>query len=526
MVAPPAKDLSFYTREELQARIAELEDKKEREAGLPHLYGWSWYAWAWEFFNSKNRYNFLCAANQISKSSTMIRKCIHWATCKELWPTLWKRTPTQFWYLYPSLEVATVEFREKWVKEFLPRGEYKNHPLYGWKENYGAAKKIHSIEFNSGVTVYFRSYEQDIDNLQTSSVYAIFCDEELPEHLYSELNARISAASIRGYWHMAFTATIGQEIWRLTMEERGTKDEKYPKAAKWQVSMYDCKTYMDGSPSPVTDEIIQETIDSCATPNEVLRRVWGRFVVDTDLKYPSFSRKENVKPNHPLPKGWLIFAGVDIGSGGQKGHPSAICFVGVNPSFTAGRVFKAWRGDKIETTAGDVVNKYIELRGKMRPVGQYYDHQCRDFYTVAISKKLPFQKAEKGQDTGANLLNTLFKMKMLAIYDDDPDLKKLVIELGSLKTSTPKPKAKDDLIDALRFAVSKIPWDFDSVAKSGKVYSTKEYRTEREKHWAKQKDERDESGLDLIAAEIDLANEAFDYGGGDEDPFDQGYGED
>jgi hypothetical protein len=417
-----------------------------------------------------------------------------------------------FWYLYPTLEVATVEFHEKWVKEFLPKGEFKNHPKYGWTEEY-RAKKIHCIRFNSGVTVYFRSYAQDSEDLQTASLFAIFCDEELPIELYPELNARISAASIRGYWHMCFTATIGQEQWRLTMEERGTKHELFKKAFKLQVSLYDCKKYMDGKPSPWTDEIIQETVDACATDAEVQRRVWGKFVLDEGLMFSSFSKKGNVTKSHALPKNWTIWTGIDYGSGGKTGHPASIVFLGVSPDFTQGRVFKAWRGDKIETTAGDILDQYTRMKGKMKPVGEFYDHQHRDLYTVAQRRKpaIPLQKAEKGQDVGISTMNTLFKLEMLKIYEDDQDteIPKLVQELMAVRTETPKPKRKDDLCDALRFAVAKVPWNY--AAKKAKKVVDDSNLTEREREWNRQKEAR--GGVDLLEAEIDLANEAFDYEG-------------
>lgn len=500
-------------REALEERIRLLEEQKYLEENLPHLYGWPWYQWAWDYFQSTNRYNFLVAANQASKSSTQIRKCIHWATETTLWPKLWSRKPTQFWYLYPSLEVASSEWEEKWVKEFMPREALKDHPKYGWKEEWKQGK-IHRILFNTGVTVYFRSYEQDVSNLQTSSVFAIFCDEELPVHLYSELNARISAATVRGYWHMCFTATLGQTMWRLTMEEKGTQHELFKNAFKLNVSLYDCKQYMDGTPGPWTDEMIDEVKESCATDAEVQRRVYGRFVVDADLKYPSFSRKLNTKPGHMLPKNWLIWAGIDYGSGGANGHPAGIAFVATNQEFTKGRVFKAWRGDKIQTDAGAIIEKYLELRGKMKPVGEFYDHQCRDLYTIATSRKpaIPLQKAEKGQDTGSTLLNTLFKQQMLELYSDDDEVMKAVIEFESVKTTTPKQKAQDDLIDAIRFAVTKIPWDFTK-AKKTKGKEKEEPKTERERYWAEQRDKK--LGIDLIEADIDLANEAFDYQGDD-----------
>lgn len=531
------------TKEHVEAREAKIQrlkrleeirrttaQKKQLRKSLRHLYGMKWYSWAWEFFNSKNHYNFLCAANQISKSSTQIRKCIHWATAPELWPELWPTAPTQFWYFYPDRKVSHAEYKEKWCKEWLPigpedegtdpltiqkKGAYHSHPIYGWRPTFSDGK-IESITFNSGVTVYMKSYEQAASSLQTSSVYAMFCDEELPEHLLPELQARCFSASINGYFHMVFTATIGQEIWRETIEEKG-RNEKFTTAWKRQVSMFDCLEYMDGSPSPWTESKIQEIIDNQKDENEVQRRVFGKFVVGKDRKYPGFQRSKNYVPGHPVPKNWLIYSGVDIGSGGTA-HPAAIVFVAVKPDFSAGRVFRCWRGDGHLTESGDILDKWLELKGSMHLVISAYDHQAKDFFIVASRRGFAFTKADKGKEVGEGRLNTLFKKGMLKIYDDCPESHKLVTELQNLKNSTPKPRAKDDLIDALRFAVMAIPWDFSVINAPEAVKKPPEkFGSEREEYWEELKQQKG-SGLDLIVSEMDEYTEMLDefgMGGGD-----------
>jgi hypothetical protein len=498
-------------REELKRIEAREKARKEK---LPHLYGMPWYQWAWEFRESRNRNNFLCAANQISKSSTQIRKCIHWATETELWPELWPSRPTQFWYFYPDANVATAEFEEKWVKEFLPREEMKTDFKYGWKEEYDQRKKILRILFNSGVTVYFKTYEQDPLALQAASVYAIFGDEEMPEEIYNEVTVRRNGAMVQGHFHLVFTATLGLEFWRETIEEKGD-GERFKGAFKRQVSLYDSLKYMDGSASPWTIEKINQIIAECKDEDEVQRRVWGRFVLDKNKKYASFQASRNVKPSHPLPKSWLIYAGVDIGSGGLKGHPAAICFVGVKPDFTEGRVFLCWRGDKVETTAGDIYVKYRELKGGMKPVAQYYDWASKDFKTITDRVGGAFMPANKDHDVGEDLLNTLFKNNMLIIYDS-AEAQKLVRELQNLKNSTPKRVAKDDLIDALRYAISSVPWNFEAAMNlrlapliKKTVPTDTEVRRNRHK--------RSKEGLELLGWDVDEINEY--YGEGVDDGF-------
>lgn len=451
------------TPEELKARtIAYYAKEKEltQKTELPFLYGWKWYGWAREFAESRNPINLLCAANQISKSSTQIRKCINWATDQKLWPELWNLKPVQFWYLYPTQKQVNAEFETKW-KLFLPTGSMKDDEYYGYtiEKNKGDIVALH---FHSGVHVYFKTYNQNADALQSGTCDAIFCDEELPFEHYEELMMRISASN--GYFHMVFTATLGQDEWRRAMEPEEGEVEFLADAYKKVVSLYDAMVYEDGSPSHWTIEKIKMIEARCSTHNEVLKRIYGRFITIGGRKYEAFDIKKHIKPKHPVPRAWLIYEGVDIGSGDVSGHPSAICFIAVRPDFRAGRVFLGWRGDGIPTTAGDVVTKHIELKkeNKIQTTGQAYDWGSKDFVVIATRMGETFVKAEKGHDTGENTLNTLFKHSMLYLYDD-PEIMKLANELATLKNKTLKKHAKDDFCDALRYAVMQVPWDFSVI---------------------------------------------------------------
>src|SRR5690606_32624454 len=156
-------------------------------------------------------------------------------------------------------DVINTEAIVKWEPEFLPRGEYKDHPTYGWK--FVLQKRdIVGIQFNSGILLQFKSYGQKVVNLQTTTVDAVFTDEELPEPYYSETAARLIATD--GYDHMVFTATLGQKMWEMAIEAKGT-EELCPEAWKRQVSMYDCLQYKDGSPGPFTPERIDRVKAKC-----------------------------------------------------------------------------------------------------------------------------------------------------------------------------------------------------------------------------------------------------------------------
>lgn len=107
--------------------------------------------------------------------------------------------------------------------------------------------------------------------------------------------------------------------------------------------------------------------------------------------------KRHLKPKHPIPPGWMIFGGADIGSGGKEGHPSALCYVAVAPNFRQGRVFLGWRGDNVSTTAGDVVMKHIELKkeNKFYCTDQRYDWGSKDFFNIATRMGEAFNPAER-----------------------------------------------------------------------------------------------------------------------------------
>lgn len=443
-----------------------MSDDSTRELirhNLPHIYGWPWYRWAWDFYKSTNRMNLLCAANQISKSSTQIRKAIDWCTNTKKWSTLWPRNPVprNMWYLYPDSKVATIEFETKWVPEFMPRGPFKDHPVYGWKAVYDK-KRLEKIVWNNGCQLHMKTYMQNPQSLQSSTVHAIFCDEELPEHIYDELQFRLAGTD--GYFSMVFTATLNQKMWWEAMEGSG-EQEKFPDAFKQQISMYDCQAYKNGKPGAFNEKRIQRIIKSCKSDNEVKRRVYGRFIADTGRKYPAFDPTRHfVKPFAIEPGKWHLYGGVDPGGGGQTGHPAAMGIIAVRPDYRLAYVVRGFRMDGQDTTSGDILNKFREMKGSWILRNQFYDQASKDFHMVSSRAGESFTKSEKSHELGEDIVNTLFKNDMLFIFDTS-ELRKLGQELITLRVDVVKRKAADDFIDgAVRYPCTGIPWDWTAVA--------------------------------------------------------------
>lgn len=444
-------------------RIELLRAKKKMQDELPHLYGFKHYLWSRRFWDAKNKLVFLAAPNQIGKSAVGIRKCIDICTNEKWWGVVSNRPrPILGFYLYPDLNVARREIHTKWINEFLPRGEMKDHPVYGWKL-IDKDKKL-AIQFNSGVELIFLGYSQgkaNILSMAASSPDFIFIDEEMPPVLWNEISVRVEA--IDGTIHFLATPVECYPFWRDVFN--GTT--KLPGALVMTVTMYDCLRFEDGSPGMYTVEKIKARIAKLGTQAEIDKRVFGKYVTPEGALFPSFNRSVNYQPAIDT-KGWFYYSGVDPGSGGQNGHPAAIAIVAVSPDFTKGRVVKFWKGNKTEnTTVPDILEKYIEMTQGLTVVRHFYDWASADFGTLAQRAGIPFEKADKSRDLGIPLMNSLFKNEAL-IIDEHEDHLALVEEFESLRAiqnATLKRHAKDDGADATRYAVSKIPWNIVVIEK-------------------------------------------------------------
>lgn len=341
------------------------------------------------------------------------------------------------------------------------------------------------------------------------------CDEELPEDLLSELQARLFHS--KGYFHMVFTATLNQELWYRAIEGTG-KEEMYPEAFKLQISAYDCLTYEDGTPGAFTIDDIKYNEAICKSEAEKQRRIYGKFVSDAGRKYYSFNPAKHYVAPFPIPPDWIKLGCADGGSGGSN-HPGAISFLAVRPDYKYAVVFKAWRGDYTETTDGDIYKKFCEMRQGEALNYQIYDAAAKDFGTIAMRAGDSFIKAEKSHELGESLLNTLFQNDMLFIFDDCDERRKLGVELTLLLKSTPKQKAKDDLADTLRYNVCQIAWDFSHIKiKAGELDKdvqqkppTKEEIIAAEIRWRRGEgtDGKEENAYTDVEREVSFWNDQF-----------------
>jgi phage terminase large subunit-like protein len=357
----------------------------------------------------------------------------------------------------PTKDMIQKEYMIKWMPEFLPKGDFRKRGQYAWEPEF-RNRYLWAIHFTgTGISVYMHTYAQDVHHLQAGTVDALFVDEEPPWELMPELLMRLAATN--GYFNAVMTPTIGQDQWRRAFEVDGY-GEIFQGAHKQRVSVFDCMTYDNGKPSRWTEDRIKQMMGRLGTQQEIDLRIYGKFVAQDGLKVPAFSREKNIVPKAPIPSDWLHFSGVDIGSGG-KGHPPAIIFVAVRPDFQKGVVNRIWRGERSRNyTVTDILEQYTNMRGSQSMTGQYYDFASAEFGLMATRAGLGFEKAEKSHEAGFPLLNSLFKNQMLDIQDVD-GYDELVTELVTCRHDGRK--VEDDLLDALRYAVAKISWNFENI---------------------------------------------------------------
>lgn len=527
------------TYEELEAEYNALIEKEallSRQKCLQDNLGYKFahkiYTYQREFIESQNKMNLLVAANQIGKSSSLILRACEKAFSTDEQRVEWYgdkfvpgRDKLLIWYFYPDYKTATTAFETTW-KKYLPKGPYLEDPTlssrYGWKAVYGANHTISEIQFREGI-IQFKVYGQSSLNLQSATVWEVLCDEELPFFHYAEIKSRMNYTD--GYFSMGFTATLGEHEWYLAMERQGCDDELFPNAKKWNVSLYDCMRYEDGTPSLWTKERITAVSNQYGTKEEVEKRVMGRFVVDSNQLLMSGFRQENIIEPIYLPDDWEYYAGMDYGMGG-KNHKSAIVFVAVKPTHDYVVTFAAWREDNMPTPPEMVLNQYLEMKKKInKNVVCFYDYAAVDLEKIINTHEVAgMYRAVKKPEEGIALLNALMKNNMLQFFNHG-DVPKLFQEFRLIRVSQDKKHRRDDLNDALRYSLSKIEFDFSHVDNSQlitpdryrhKIESkvrdyTEGNRTMEGFRLMKENKEKNENKEIPVDEELDFSSDIFSY---------------
>jgi hypothetical protein len=455
-----------------------MKRRIEIKNGLPHLFSFKFYTWMRNFWSCEKQFQYIFLPNQVGKSSIMIRRIIHYCTEPKSW-TRFKRQPRMVMYFYPDKKTILREISTKWP-EFLPQGIYKDDDKYGYTIKYQGGYPDR-IEWKSGVTLFFMTYgtsniKESAQRMQASTPSIVAADEVVPEQLINEIIARVSSpANIGAMFWQACTPTRFEPYLQKIQNGKTKMPDSYVQTN----SLFDCVEYEDGSKSPWTVKEIEKKISTYTTQRDVQIRVYGKFSASEGLQFPQFHRDRHFQPRHHVPKDWDLYAGIDYGSGGATGHPSSVAIIAVNSEYSKARVMSLSRMDKDRfpngTTEDDVLNEYLLMcqdLGRPFATAAYYDWACGAMAVSAAQRGISLINANKKREDGKNIINSLFKNDMMLIYQDakppeiegaDTEAEKLCDELEALMEGADKKSAKDDLIDALRYAVSSLTWNFVNV---------------------------------------------------------------
>jgi hypothetical protein len=490
---------------------AKAEALAKYKSQLPHLYGYKFFRWSREFWESTNPHTFLCVSNQSGKSIISIRKAIRMATDTEFQKRVFQTPPDYGFYFYPSLKLATREFKNKWVKQVLPRGEMKDDPKYGWSAEYKDGE-IYCINFNIGTKIYFMSYNMKVDDLQAASPHWVSADEEMPIKLWGEISARLLAT--KGMFSLVCTPTKGEEFWRGVFDLG-----KMPGAKIIKATMYETVSFEDGSPGMRTIEEIENYKAKLPNKREIDVRVYAKFTKAEGAIFPNFDRFIHCVEPLPEAKKWPCYVGIDIGSGGSA-HPAAITFTAVRPDFREGRVIKTWRGNITENTSSvDILRQYQEMKKGLNVVATFYDHASAEFKLTALAENEMVLPGDKHHEVGISIMNTLLKHGMLLIEkDESPESlgvfkqyhwETLAEEIENCKDSIKKKDAEDDQVDSFRYSVTKTPFDLSHIGtKTVVIKEQSKPKTEgelRREQWTENLKNTDL--IDDIDAEIEFWND-------------------
>lgn len=209
-------------------------------------------------------------------------------------------------------------------------------------------------EDGSICTIYFRSYEQGRENLQSITADYVYCDEEPPQDVYAELMARLVATG--GHFAMAFTPLKGmtplvQEYWN------------HDNPDKFLV----CMSIYEVSHIANDPEKIRQIKNSFSGLTEAERdaRMLGIPAVGSGMVYP-VNDEALFYESFVIPNSWKRIAGLDFGRGE---HPIACVWLAFDPEGVCYLYdcFKLTRQGDAEVAA------QILSRGKWIPVAYPHD---------------------------------------------------------------------------------------------------------------------------------------------------------
>ena len=165
-------------------------------------------------------------------------------------------------------------------------------------------------------TIYFRSYEQGRENLQSLTADYVYCDEEPPQDVYAELMARLNATG--GHFAMAFTPLKGLT---LLVQEYWNHDN--PDKFLTCMNIYEVDHI-----AKFPDKIARiKSSFSGLSEAEREARMMGIPAMGSGTVYPVSDDSISCEA-FEIPRSWPRIAGLDFGRGE---HPIACAWIAFDP---------------------------------------------------------------------------------------------------------------------------------------------------------------------------------------------------
>lgn len=504
----------LFLKKELE--LLRLEEKDR--ALNPHKY-FDLYIWQDEFIyqlphiKAYGRYPhrlYLTCANQVGKTFALQLLAHMLCTDVEFRERQWgNNQPRVIWYVLPTQEHINDFFHEKWEPDVLSRDDAAKDGPYAWKvvKKGRDIKAIRFLATNCSLT--FITLKAASSSHQGRSVGAILFDEEPDVKKLAELETRTASFNdpITGLstaiLAFAFTPTSAQEYFKAvfqfqderflkfipedlktkyfmdketntfrTCTIREEEKERFPASNtvwKRRVSMFEATKFVSGKRGKFTEARIRQFINDQPTKKDVLVRAFAQFEKEENggRLYKYFNRDIHTKM---ITKDQLSYfkqsgtltSGLDYGSGSN--HPGGCVITWISKDRKKVKIIKMWRGEKGKvTTAGDIVDKFLEMSRGFNIDFPFYDQSCADLKTIynRVTGKELIPAAK--QKEGYGFIDTLLKNNMIQIlgHEDEPYLDWISTEYENNTSELEKKDRTDELTDCVRYSLYGVAHLFD-----------------------------------------------------------------
>jgi phage terminase large subunit-like protein len=290
--------------------LKQLSAGIKQQAREPNIYGYTPHPKQLPFHESTAKKKLFIGGNRCGKTFSSIAEDIWWARGQHPYRKV-PPAPTRG-------RIHGVDFLQGVQKILLPQfGRLVPPSLLkngSWEDSYN--KELRTLYFANGSFIEFMSYDQDLQKFAGTSRHFNHYDEEPPQHIFNESNARLIDTG-GSYW-VSMTPVDGMTWVYDTLYLNGLDD---PKMFIIEVDMLD---------NPYIDAEAAEDFLSGLDEEERAAREHGQFIQLGGKVFKAFDKSIHViDPIDPRElKEWQWFSSLDHG----YSNPTAWIWHAVSPS--------------------------------------------------------------------------------------------------------------------------------------------------------------------------------------------------